>query len=422
MSRRRRLKKLTEMVLERHQPDPVPGLYVEIATGPRLPPANPSAAFFDGAEQHRDARADIERLHRALERMGPMPIAPRSIFCARDVRDQLIAKGARPEVFADQTGLEPEKAETRMDTQIERRTDPPPSLPQIPEIPDFDPPNGYPRRGRTETGDPIREEGAATPGAEHRLGCIESLRQAMRKTGLASLYGEEELAATADAYIQGTLAALAMYKAPPGQRPADLTDETLDDALVGAELSAKLLNDRVFELESFNRKFEADLYEALGISDPVENNRYLDLVTIARRVREERDRLMGDACGVTTHGEAGARRREHAPSVTRGAFPICRGWVPYTEEPVHLAGDIVRTFGSSKVMRVVALGRTPGMVWVTSDDSEATVEMVSTLEVWTGCSVGGCPCGGVDWEAAVHHSTPERTERTHRGIVPAGTR
>lgn len=199
-------------------------------------------------------------------------------------------------------GPAPEKAETRMDAEIARRTDPP-------QPPDFDPPDARacipppakfhdPELQRLSEEMDARAAAQGKPGAVDRLDCIEHLRRAMKKTGLESLYDEEALAATADAYISGMLAALARYDAerPPELAELRQTDETeLHDRCVGAEVSAKALSDQVDALEAHARTFAIELCEALNIENPEETHVGVDIVASVRHIRGERDRLFEEA-------------------------------------------------------------------------------------------------------------------------------
>lgn len=290
-----------------------------------------------------------------------------------------------------ETGPAPEKSETRMDTEIARRTDPP-------QPPDFDPPNGYgsneiPPPAPSTFHDPelqrLSDEmdkihaAQGKPGAVARRDCIDALRMSMAKTGLSSLYGEEELAATADAYIQATLAALAIHETERAAAPE--AEDGLDDRLAGAEVAAKALSDRVDALEKYAREFEVDLCEALGLSNPDEIHDVVDFPITVRHLREERDRLLEEVRSLKAHVEryeSGQAEREVRKALgARVGETTLEAATRVAEEMASRGRDLERMWSTGprhNVQQTDVIGQVRALV--DARDEETTVQAVERVQ------------------------------------------
>lgn len=160
---------------------------------------------------------------------------------------------ALPQLASD-TGPAPEKAETRMDTPIERRTDPPPSLAHLP--PDVEPPADGALIVGTRPPVPVAADvplppqgevavfaAQGKPGAVGRLDAIALYRKAMGKTGLTTLFDDESIEASVDYLRLSVLSALAEHDHARGIGPLSIAaDHHIREEAIRAD-AAERLND-----------------------------------------------------------------------------------------------------------------------------------------------------------------------------------
>lgn len=160
----------------------------------------------------------------------------------------------------------PEKAETSMDEQITRKSDPP-------QPPDFDPPDG--RAGWENTAKP------RAPGEADRERAITLLMAGYEKTGMQSLFDEKTAGYTVDAWICAMRAAMEMDRR---QRFNEARDRVLEE-------HADTF-DRLRRYES--GEAERAIREVLGATDDETTLAAARRVVAARDVARQANFTVGD--------------------------------------------------------------------------------------------------------------------------------